>query len=106
MLPQGADPNAKDTRGVTACHMAAEVGAVEVVAALVKAGADCTVMAESAAITPLIVAAAARASTTARSAISCLGSTVPTLSEKIRVFHCFTNGVASFPPALPRCMCK
>ena len=38
--------------------MAAEIGAVDVVHPLVAAGADCTVMAESA-ITPLIVAAAA-----------------------------------------------
>lgn len=59
MLGAGANPNTKDSRGVTACHMAAEVGAVDVVAALVKAGADCTVMADNAAITPLIVAAAA-----------------------------------------------
>lgn len=44
---------------MTACHVAAEVGAVEVVAALIKAGADCTLMAHLAAITPLIVAAAA-----------------------------------------------
>ena len=41
-----------------ACHMAAEIGAVEVVRPLVAAEADCTIMAESA-ITPLIVAAAA-----------------------------------------------
>jgi len=39
--------------------MAAEVGAVDVVTALVQAGADCTLMAHAAAITPLIVAAAA-----------------------------------------------
>ena len=39
--------------------MAAEVGAVGVVTALVQAGADCTVMAHAAFITPLIVAAAA-----------------------------------------------
>jgi len=38
--------------------MAAEIGAVDVVQQLVAAGADCTIMAESA-ITPLIVAAAA-----------------------------------------------
>ena len=44
---------------MTACHMAAEVGAVDVVTSLVQAGADCTVMASTAAITPLIVAAAA-----------------------------------------------
>lgn len=59
LLDAGADPNAQDTRGVTACHMAAEVGALDVVTALVQAGADCTIMAHAAAITPLIVAAAA-----------------------------------------------
>ena len=59
LLDAGAEPNAQDSRGVTACHMAAEVGAVDVVTLLVQAGADCTVMAHVAAITPLIVAAAA-----------------------------------------------
>ena len=59
LLESGADPNAMDNRGVTACHMAAEVGAVDIVTALVQNGADCTVMAHAAAITPLIVAAAA-----------------------------------------------
>lgn len=59
LLAKGANPNAQDTRGVTACHMAAEVGALDVVTALVPAGADCTIMAAQAAITPLIVAAAA-----------------------------------------------
>lgn len=39
--------------------MAAEVGAVDVVAALVEAGGDCTIMAHAAAITPLVVASAA-----------------------------------------------
>lgn len=58
LLSAGADPNAVDTRGVAACHMAAEAGAVGVVTALLEAGADCTLMAHSA-ITPLIVAAAA-----------------------------------------------
>ena len=53
LLDKGADPNAQDSRGVCACHMAAEVGAVDVVTALVRAGADCTVMAHQAAITPL-----------------------------------------------------
>ena len=59
LLDAGAAPNAADSRGVTACHMAAEVGAIDVVTSLVQAGADCTVMAHAAAITPLIVAAAA-----------------------------------------------
>ena len=59
LLDKGAQPNAVDTRGVSACHMAAEVGALDIVTALVQAGADCTVMAHAAAITPLIVAAAA-----------------------------------------------
>ena len=54
----GANPNAVDSRGVSACHMAAEVGAHDVVSALVQAGADCDLMAAQAAITPLIVAAA------------------------------------------------
>ena len=31
LLAAGGDANAKDTRGVTACHMAAEIGAVDVV---------------------------------------------------------------------------
>ena len=59
LLDAGAAPNAQDARGVTACHMAAEVGAADVVTLLVQKGADCTVMAQQAAITPLIVAAAA-----------------------------------------------
>jgi ankyrin repeat protein len=59
LLDKGAQPNAVDMRGVSACHMAAEVGALDIVTALVQAGADCTVMAHAAAITPLIVAAAA-----------------------------------------------
>ena len=31
LLEAGADPNAHDSRGVTACHMAAEIGAADIV---------------------------------------------------------------------------
>jgi len=38
LIEAGADTTITDSRGVSACHMAAEVGGTDVVAALVRAG--------------------------------------------------------------------